>query len=89
MDRTPRSIPDYDGVMDPIRAARQAKSGHQPGDPDKAAQALLALVAADTPPLRLFLGADALGLVTQKLAAMRDEIATWEPLSRSTGFATG
>ena len=87
MDRTPRSIPDYDGVMDPIRAARQARSGHQPGDPDKAAQALLALVAADTPPVRLFLGADALGLVTQKLEAMRDEIATWEPLSRSTGFA--
>ncbi|WP_372501633.1 oxidoreductase [Tistrella mobilis] len=89
MDRTPRSIPDYDGVMDPIRAARQAKSGHQPGDPDKAAQALLALVAADAPPVRLLLGADALGLVTQKLEAMRDEIATWEPLSRSTGFAAG
>lgn len=89
MDRTPRSIPDYDGVMDPIRAARQAKSGHQPGDPNKAAQALLALVAADAPPVRLFLGADALGLVTQKLEAMRDEIATWEPLSRSTGFAAG
>jgi NAD(P)-dependent dehydrogenase (short-subunit alcohol dehydrogenase family) len=89
MDRTPRSIPDYDGVMDPIRAARQAKSGHQPGDPDKAAQALLALVAADAPPVRLFLGADALGLVTQKLEAMRDEIAAWEPLSRSTGFAAG
>ncbi|WP_449220081.1 oxidoreductase [Tistrella mobilis] len=89
MDRTPRSIPDYDGVMDPIRAARRAKSGHQPGDPDKAAQALLALVAADAPPVRLFLGADALGLVTQKLEAMRDEIATWEPLSRSTGFAAG
>lgn len=89
MDRTPRSIADYDGVMDPVRAARQAKSGHQPGDPDKAAQALLALVAADAPPVRLFLGADALGLVTQKLEAMRDEIATWEPLSRSTGFAAG
>jgi len=32
MDRTPRSIADYDAVMDPIRAARQAKSGHQPGE---------------------------------------------------------
>ena len=39
MDRTARSIPDYDGVMDPIRTARQAKSGRQPGDPAKAAQA--------------------------------------------------
>jgi NAD(P)-dependent dehydrogenase (short-subunit alcohol dehydrogenase family) len=32
MDRTPRSIADYDAVMDPIRKARQGKSGHQPGD---------------------------------------------------------
>jgi len=32
MDRTPRSIADYDEVMDPIRSARQAKSGNQPGD---------------------------------------------------------
>jgi NAD(P)-dependent dehydrogenase (short-subunit alcohol dehydrogenase family) len=86
MDRTPRSIVDYDGVMDPIRAARQAKSGNQPGDPDKAAQALLRLVEAERPPTRLFLGDDALGLVEQKLERMKAEIAAWEPVSRSTGF---
>ncbi|MEZ0214784.1 MAG: oxidoreductase [Xanthobacteraceae bacterium] len=87
MDRTPRSIADYDAVMDPIRAARQTKSGNQPGDPGKAAQALLALVDAENPPVRLFLGEDALGLVDQKLDRMRDEISAWEELSRSTGFA--
>lgn len=87
MDRTSRSIADYDAVMDPIRAARQAKSGNQPGDPAKAAQALLALVDAENPPVRLFLGDDALGLVEQKLDGMRAEIAAWEELSRSTGFA--
>lgn len=86
MDRTPRSISDYDAVMDPIRAARQAKSGNQPGDPAKAAQALLAIVASDTPPVRLFLGEDALGLVDQKLAAMKAERDEWDALSRSTSF---
>jgi len=86
MDRTPRSIADYDAVMDPIRAARQAKSGHQPGDPAKAAQALLALVASPNPPVRLFLGADALELVGQKLEAMQAELAAWDALSRSTNF---
>lgn len=86
MDRTPRSISDYDAVMDPIRAARQAKSGNQPGDPAKAAQALLAIVDAKTPPVRLFLGEDALGVVDEKLEAMKTEIATWNALSRSTGF---
>lgn len=87
MDRTPRSIADYDAVMDPIRAARQAKSGRQPGDPARAAQALLALVDAPAPPTRLFLGEDALGLVRQKLEAMGEELDAWEALSRSTGFA--
>ncbi|MER8451231.1 oxidoreductase [Mesorhizobium sp. M1428] len=86
MDRTPRSIADYDVVMDPMRAARQAKSGNQPGDPAKAAQALLALVEAENPPVRLFLGDDALGLVDQKLDGMRTEIAAWDVLSRSTNF---
>jgi len=87
MDRTPRSISDYDTVMDPIRAARQAKSGNQSGDPAKAAQALLAIVDAENPPVRLFLGEDALGVVNQKLGAMKAEIATWDALSRSTSFA--
>lgn len=87
MERTPRSVADYDAIMDPIRAARQGKSGNQPGDPDKAAQALLTLVAAEDPPSRLFLGKDALALVTQKLEQMRTEVAAWETLSRSTGFA--
>jgi NAD(P)-dependent dehydrogenase (short-subunit alcohol dehydrogenase family) len=88
MDRTPRSISDYDALMDPIRAARQAKSGNQPGDPAKAAQALLAIVDAETPPVRLFLGEDALGVVHQKLDAMKAEIAAWDALSRSTSFAS-
>jgi NAD(P)-dependent dehydrogenase (short-subunit alcohol dehydrogenase family) len=87
MDRTPRSIDDYDAVMDPIRSARQSKSGHQPGDPDKAAQALLRLVEAENPPTRLFLGNDALGFVSQKLEQMKAEMAAWEDVSRSTSFA--
>ena len=88
MDRTPRSIADYDAVMDPIRAARQAKSGNQPGDPAKAAQVMLALVDAEHPPVRLFLGEDALSVVDQKLGAMQAEIAAWDALSRSTGFSS-
>ena len=86
MVRAERSIADYDTVMDPIRAARQAKSGNQPGDPAKAAQALLELVATDNPPVRLFLGADALKVVEAKIEAMKAEIAAWEATSRSTDF---
>ena len=87
MVRAERSIADYDAVMDPIRAARQAKSGNQPGDPARAAQALLTLVEAENPPARLYLGADALKLVEDKIGAMKAEIAAWEAVSRSTDFA--
>jgi NAD(P)-dependent dehydrogenase (short-subunit alcohol dehydrogenase family) len=87
MVRAERSIADYDTVMDPIRAARRAKSGSQPGDPAKAAQALLKLVATESPPVRLYLGADALKLVEDKIEAMKAEIAAWEEISRSTDFA--
>ena len=86
MVRAPRQIAEYDEVMDPIRAARQAKSGHQPGDPAKAAQALLKLVEAVNPPARLYLGGDALKLAEEKIEAMKAEIAAWESLSRSTSF---
>jgi NAD(P)-dependent dehydrogenase (short-subunit alcohol dehydrogenase family) len=86
MVRAERSIADYDAVIDPIRAARQAKSGKQPGDPKKAAHALLKLVESDNPPVRLYLGADALKLVGEKIEAMREEIAAWEAISQSTDF---
>ncbi len=86
MQRTERSIADYDAVMDPIRDARRSKSGRQPGDPARAAQALLTLVGSDDPPSRLLLGEDALTLVTGKLDAMRAEIDAWAALSRSTAF---
>nr|WP_219908287.1 oxidoreductase [Paraburkholderia sp. BL18I3N2] len=87
MVRAGRSIADYDALFDPIREAREAKSGKQAGDPRKAAQALLEIVAANNPPVHLLLGNDALDLVKTKLAALNEEIEQWETLSRSTDFA--
>ncbi|WP_408345422.1 oxidoreductase [Paraburkholderia phytofirmans] len=87
MVRAGRSIADYDALFDPIREAREAKSGKQAGDPRKAAQALLEIVAAKNPPVHLLLGNDALDLVKTKLAALNAEIEQWETLSRSTDFA--
>ncbi|MDQ7996375.1 MAG: oxidoreductase [Luteibacter sp.] len=84
MQRSPRSIPDYDATFDPIRQARQEKSGKQLGDPAKAAKAMLALVELPAPPAHLLLGSDALALVRDKLEAMADDMTTWETLTRST-----
>jgi NAD(P)-dependent dehydrogenase (short-subunit alcohol dehydrogenase family) len=84
MKRTARSISDYDAVFDPIRQAREAKSGKQLGDPKKAALAMLAAIDADHPPAHLLLGSDALGLVRGKLSAMEEEIRAWESITLST-----
>lgn len=84
MTRTPRSIPDYDVIFDPIRQAREEKSGKQLGDPVKAARAMLAAIEAENPPAHLLLGSDALMLVRAKLAALEDEFQAWEATTVST-----
>jgi NAD(P)-dependent dehydrogenase (short-subunit alcohol dehydrogenase family) len=84
MQRSPRSIADYDAMFDPIREARQARSGKQLGDPAKAGKAILALVDLPEPPAHLLLGSDALALVRDKLTSMAADIDTWESLTRST-----
>lgn len=84
MVRSSRSINDYDALFDPIRQAREEKSGKQLGDPQKAARAILRVIESDNPPAHLLLGSDALKLVQDKLAAMSAEIDAWETLTRST-----
>lgn len=84
MVRSARRIQDYDASFDPIRQAREEKSGKQLGDPVKAAHAMLAIIESQNPPTHLLLGSDALSLVRQKLAALGKEIDEWEKLTRST-----
>lgn len=84
MQRTPRSISDYDASFDPVRQARVDKSGRQLGDPQKAARAMLTIIASPTPPAHLLLGSDALALVRDKLQRTVESIEQWEALSRST-----
>jgi NAD(P)-dependent dehydrogenase (short-subunit alcohol dehydrogenase family) len=89
MTRSPRSIADYDLLFDPIRRAREEKSGQQVGDPSRAARAILKAVEANDPPMHLLLGNDALRLVRDKLNSLGKEIDTWEPITRSTEYAQG
>jgi NAD(P)-dependent dehydrogenase (short-subunit alcohol dehydrogenase family) len=84
MLRSSRSIADYDALFDPVRRARLDKSGNQPGDPDKAAMAIMQLLEMQMPPDHLLLGSDALTLVRVKLEAMLEDISRHEELSRST-----
>src|SRR5476649_1225626 len=87
MVRTGRSIADYDSLFDPIRKDREDKSGKQAGDPAKAAQDLLRIIAEPNPPVHLLLGNDAVKLVREKIEALTNEVKAWEEVSASTDFA--
>jgi NAD(P)-dependent dehydrogenase (short-subunit alcohol dehydrogenase family) len=89
MVRTQRSIQDYDTLFEPIRAARQAASGNQLGNPAKAAEAVLKVLEAEKPPVHLVLGSDALRLVTAGRSTVEKDLHEWEELSRSTDFPDG
>lgn len=85
MVRTPRSIDDYDALFDPVRARREAVSGHQLGDPAKAAQVMLQVATmAERPPTRLLLGSDAFDLVRENLQGRLRQMTDWESVTRST-----
>ncbi len=85
--RAERRLADYDAIIDPLRKRRRDYSGKQPGNPAKAAQAILKLVAAREPPVHLLLGRDAVNLVREKLGTLKAEIDAWEQTSLSTDFS--
>jgi len=82
-----RPIADYEETAGLFRRALAQRNGRQPGDPRKAARAIIQAVEAETPPLHLLLGTDALRLVGEKLGALETEIMRWAPVSVSTDFA--
>ena len=84
MVRTERSIDNYDALFDPIREARQAKSGKQLGDPNKLAAAVLSLIESANPPPQLLLGSDALKLVSDRIERLQQEIEAWKSVTVST-----
>ena len=69
-----------------ILARFDANDGKQIGDPERGAQAILAAVKADNPPLHLLLGSDALRRAREKLDAVIEEMDRWEDLTLSTDF---
>jgi NAD(P)-dependent dehydrogenase (short-subunit alcohol dehydrogenase family) len=77
-------IDDYAETAGKRRKEHDTVHGTQPGDPAKAARAIITAVESDEPPAFLLLGNDALGAYRMVAAARQDSIETWEHLSTST-----
>jgi NAD(P)-dependent dehydrogenase (short-subunit alcohol dehydrogenase family) len=78
--------PDYAATVGRVHEYRRQVDGLQPGDPARAARALLDVVADEDPPLRLLLGSDALQLAEQSSRSRAREAAVWAGVSLSTDF---
>ncbi|KVX97123.1 oxidoreductase [Burkholderia ubonensis] len=83
----PDVIDDYDETSGAVRRKAMQLNRNQPGDPAKLAAAMIALVDAPNPPLRLPLGTDTLAAIAAKNAFVAQETETWKALSTSTDFA--
>ena len=77
-------IDDYAETAGKRRKEHDRAHGTQPGDPGKAAEAIIAAVESDEPPAFLLLGKDALSTYRRLAAARLDTIDTWEHLTTST-----
>jgi NAD(P)-dependent dehydrogenase (short-subunit alcohol dehydrogenase family) len=83
------AMEEYAETVGPTREYVEGNHLAQPGDPLKAAEAIIAALDAEEPPLRLVLGADAIGNIEQRLGAVSDELAAWRTLGESTAIDEG
>ena len=69
-----------------MRRQVRTGGGSQPGDPAKAAQAIITAITAEHPPLRLVLGGDAVDGVAGRLRALQAELAECQLIGRATSL---
>ena len=84
--RASAPIGDYADSVGQVREQLEQLDGHQPGDPARAARAIVDAVEAEAPPRRLPLGTMALEHIRAKLTSQLEELEAWAELSASTDF---
>jgi NAD(P)-dependent dehydrogenase (short-subunit alcohol dehydrogenase family) len=85
--KSPRVIADYAATAGAVRERATAANHQQPGDPARLAAAMVKLVDAEQPPLRMPFGTDTLAAIANKNAHVAAETAAWSELAASTDFA--
>jgi NAD(P)-dependent dehydrogenase (short-subunit alcohol dehydrogenase family) len=79
-------IDDYAETSGKRRQVTRSVSGNQPGDPVRAATAIISAFEADEPPLRLLLGAPALKIARERLDALSANFEAWAETTLSADF---
>jgi len=79
-------IDDYKDTAGKVRAAVRGSSGQQPGDPVRAAAAIIKAVASGQPPHHLLLGNDAFEGAMARLDHLREDFTAGEAVARAADF---
>ena len=78
--------PEYDATVGATARFQREYNGKQPGDPAKAALAVLRLASEENPPLRIVLGSDAYNAAEKNDLAKIGLSKEWKELSISTDY---
>ena len=85
---TDATIADYaDTPAGKTKGMFETLQGNQPNVPENGADAIIALMEADAPPVHAALGADAMGGMRKKMGDIEGELAAWEANAASTARA--
>jgi hypothetical protein len=86
MRRAPARIADYAEIVHARAQLISEMDGKQPGDPRRAARAIVALAEHENPPRQLLLGRGVLASYRQKLAEIGEMLDAWEEVTLSSDF---
>lgn len=84
--KTPTAIPAYEATAGQVIAGTE-HAGSEPGDPAKAAEALITVAELEQPPLRLLLGQAAYHVATNKFNTLLQSIEEWKDTTIGADFA--
>ncbi len=85
-DDAPATIADYNDTAIKNMENIRRMSGNQPGDPERAAKAMVQVVESANPPMRLLLGAAAVKGLKEKIQELTDDLNEWENVSVGADF---
>jgi NAD(P)-dependent dehydrogenase (short-subunit alcohol dehydrogenase family) len=86
MRRTPTRLADYAEVVGARTQLIADMDGRQPGDPQRAAAAIVALAECEDPPRQLLLGRGVLAAYRQKLAEVSASLDAWEEVTLGADY---
>lgn len=82
-NEVPETMDDYQPTAGARMKMLREFSGNQPGDPVRAAKAIVQAVEAESPPLRLLLGKEALANARKKIGELQKDFDAWAEVTEA------